>query len=369
MSRDPWRCRDPKINASVFQHPLTVAGNRRRLAIEGKYGSIVEAVQPRADSMCIRVHSIYSWYSNPTNDPRDSGMQRNPAASARHPHDARPSGSQPHSPTFLVPSAAVFDASSIVYLPVTMDDACSGKEMPCRNVPLCQVRRFLVAASCCSTATACQRRGLVPRLCRSRSRCWPSLDRLLRALHHAWVTRRPVVVVLAVDPARFREPMSVVEEPWRLDARFEVWLDRLHFLVWANNYDARGGKPAKWWWSHKARKIGASDITDGTVRRCPAPRRHGGVDRRWTARAVRACRTGCGGCACGVGGAGPAGARSRAGRRHVGAGSRPTGRRLPRCRSCPHCRAGRIGQDARADRAAAAPDASIAVSSARAWWP
>ena len=43
---------------------------------------------------------------------------------------------------------------------------------------------------------------------------------VVTALHHAWVTRRPVVVVLAVDPARFREPISVTEEPWRLDARF-----------------------------------------------------------------------------------------------------------------------------------------------------
>ena len=82
---------------------------------------------------------------------------------------------------------------------------------------------------------------------------------IVTALHHAWVARRPVIVVLEADPARFREPMSVVREPWRLDARFEVWWDRLHFLVWANNYDARGGRPPKWWWSYKAERIGASE--------------------------------------------------------------------------------------------------------------
>ena len=86
---------------------------------------------------------------------------------------------------------------------------------------------------------------------------------VVTALHHAWVARRPVVVVLAVDPVRFREPMSVVEEPWRLDARFEVWLDRLHFLVWANNYDARGGKPGDVVVVAQGQEGRRSDITDG----------------------------------------------------------------------------------------------------------
>ena len=86
---------------------------------------------------------------------------------------------------------------------------------------------------------------------------------VVTALHQAWVTREPVIVVLEVDPARFRDPLSVAEEPWRLGARFELWLDRLHFLVWTNNYDARGGKPPTWWWSHKARKMGARELADG----------------------------------------------------------------------------------------------------------
>ena len=43
--------------------------------------------------------------------------------------------------------------------------------------PMSQVRRFLVAASCCGTATLCRRRGTVQKSCTSMSRCWPSRDR------------------------------------------------------------------------------------------------------------------------------------------------------------------------------------------------
>jgi DNA helicase II / ATP-dependent DNA helicase PcrA len=82
------------------------------------------------------------------------------------------------------------------------------------------------------------------------------------ALHEAWALRRPVVVALAVDPARFRQPVSHAEEPWRLGAAFEVWFDRLHFLVWANNYDARQGDPV-WWWARKAERLGAAATPGG----------------------------------------------------------------------------------------------------------
>jgi DNA helicase-2/ATP-dependent DNA helicase PcrA len=83
-------------------------------------------------------------------------------------------------------------------------------------------------------------------------------------LHRAWVERRPVVVALAVDPAEFRAPRSYgadeVGEPWLLDPGFELWHDRLHFLVWANTYDARGGADPVWWWGRKAVKLGASPV-------------------------------------------------------------------------------------------------------------
>ena len=75
-------------------------------------------------------------------------------------------------------------------------------------------------------------------------------------LHGHWSVRRPVVVELAVDPARFRAPASVEAEPWTLGPAFEPWHDRLHFLVWANTYDAREEEPI-WWWARKAARLGA----------------------------------------------------------------------------------------------------------------
>jgi DNA helicase-2/ATP-dependent DNA helicase PcrA len=83
-------------------------------------------------------------------------------------------------------------------------------------------------------------------------------------LHDAWRARRPVVVSLAVDPARFSAPVAVTVEPWTLAASYELWLDRLHFLVWNNTYDARNGDPI-WWWSRKAARLGAQVGGDADV--------------------------------------------------------------------------------------------------------
>ncbi|MGH9178928.1 MAG: ATP-dependent DNA helicase UvrD2 [Acidimicrobiales bacterium] len=84
------------------------------------------------------------------------------------------------------------------------------------------------------------------------------------ALHACWSERRPAVVALAVDPARFRAPESWPVEPWTVGAGFDPWLDRLHFLVWANTYDARagGGEPV-WWWARKAERAGARSTPGG----------------------------------------------------------------------------------------------------------
>ncbi len=100
---------------------------------------------------------------------------------------------------------------------------------------------------------------------------------VVAALHLAWVFRVPAVVELAVDPAAFREPRSFAEVPWRVGPDFEPWSDRLHFLVWANTYDARAD-PADpvWWWARKATRLrgisplgadGAGDVrlADGTA--------------------------------------------------------------------------------------------------------
>ncbi len=81
------------------------------------------------------------------------------------------------------------------------------------------------------------------------------------ALHDAWLTRTPVVVRLHIDPATFRAPANYPVEPWKVSPSFDPVDDRLHFLVWANNYDARNGDLI-WWWSRKAERLGAEPCKD-----------------------------------------------------------------------------------------------------------
>ncbi len=78
---------------------------------------------------------------------------------------------------------------------------------------------------------------------------------VVATLHEHWAARNPVVVELAVDPSRFRTAATVGAAPWSLGPAFEPWHDRLHFLVWANSYDARDGEPV-WWWARKAERLG-----------------------------------------------------------------------------------------------------------------
>jgi DNA helicase-2/ATP-dependent DNA helicase PcrA len=76
------------------------------------------------------------------------------------------------------------------------------------------------------------------------------------ALHEHWLRRRPVVVELAVPIADLRARQADGQEPWQLGHRFEFMRERLQFLVWANNWDARSGAPV-WWWARKATRLGA----------------------------------------------------------------------------------------------------------------
>ncbi|HEX2388839.1 MAG TPA: ATP-dependent DNA helicase UvrD2 [Solirubrobacterales bacterium] len=75
-------------------------------------------------------------------------------------------------------------------------------------------------------------------------------------LHARWAARERVVIALGVDPAGFREPQSIDDPPYALAPDLDLPLDRLHHLVWANNYDARSGEPV-WWWGEKAARLGA----------------------------------------------------------------------------------------------------------------
>ncbi len=82
-------------------------------------------------------------------------------------------------------------------------------------------------------------------------------------LHRSWATREPYVIALDVDPARFRTPETIDDEVWRLTPDTEPYFDRLHFLVWANTYDARAGGDPVWWWGRKAARLGATETPDG----------------------------------------------------------------------------------------------------------
>lgn len=76
-------------------------------------------------------------------------------------------------------------------------------------------------------------------------------DDALETLHRAWFERRPLVVELAIDPQALRDPELFHQPVYDLSPRFEFVRERLQFLVWANNYDARTGD-AVWWHGRKA---------------------------------------------------------------------------------------------------------------------
>ncbi len=78
-------------------------------------------------------------------------------------------------------------------------------------------------------------------------------------LHRAWAGRRPVIVELGLPAEALRQlRMPVVEErpPYLLGPEFTLLSERLQFLLWRNNYDARNGDPV-WWWARKAAALGA----------------------------------------------------------------------------------------------------------------
>ncbi|MGB5188288.1 MAG: ATP-dependent DNA helicase UvrD2 [Acidimicrobiia bacterium] len=77
-------------------------------------------------------------------------------------------------------------------------------------------------------------------------------------LHRAWNGREPLTIELAVDPAALRVPEIERRAPFEIGPTFTFPLERLHFLVWANSYDARSGD-LTWWWGVKAAALGATE--------------------------------------------------------------------------------------------------------------
>lgn len=87
---------------------------------------------------------------------------------------------------------------------------------------------------------------------------------VVRQLHLHWVERRPVVVILEVDPARLREKQTERRTPFELAPTFEFGIERLQFLVWANNYDGRNGELV-WWHARKACQLGATPNPEADI--------------------------------------------------------------------------------------------------------
>jgi DNA helicase-2/ATP-dependent DNA helicase PcrA len=121
-------------------------------------------------------------------------------------------------------------------------------------------------------------------------------------LHQYWIDRRPAVVALGVDPALLRAPECWDGPVYELSPDFEFSRERLQFLIWANNYDARSGDPI-WWHGRKAARRFAADgvkeggpadliLADGTARFIDGGPPHPpplpsavGVVHRWNAEA------------------------------------------------------------------------------------
>jgi DNA helicase II / ATP-dependent DNA helicase PcrA len=77
----------------------------------------------------------------------------------------------------------------------------------------------------------------------------------VEVLRHHWARRIPVVIEYAVDNDDARRPEVCELPPYRLRSRFAFHREQLHFLTWANTYDARSGTPV-WWHGVLAQRRG-----------------------------------------------------------------------------------------------------------------
>ena len=86
-------------------------------------------------------------------------------------------------------------------------------------------------------------------------------NKLIDELHLMWVTRKPVVIrwgIIEADLSRAEEHVGPVFE---LTPAFLLPHERLRFLCFTNNYDAREGR-LKWWWTVKASRLGITEPID-----------------------------------------------------------------------------------------------------------
>lgn len=89
---------------------------------------------------------------------------------------------------------------------------------------------------------------------------------LVARMHGLWATRTPYVARLHVGAVDLKAlAMQTETRPlWELGDRFSLDGQRLHFLIWNNNWDHRSGEPV-WWWANKACNIGATPSDEADV--------------------------------------------------------------------------------------------------------
>ncbi|MFT4597152.1 MAG: DNA helicase-2/ATP-dependent DNA helicase PcrA, partial [Paracrocinitomix sp.] len=99
-----------------------------------------------------------------------------------------------------------------------------------------------------------------------------ALETLILRLHLRWVSRQPVVIRWGIKSDAWSKLETRSNDVWSVDADFLFPLERLRFLLFANNYDMR--TPAiKWWFGAKAERLvqatvaGPADVLlpDGTA--------------------------------------------------------------------------------------------------------
>jgi len=116
-------------------------------------------------------------------------------------------------------------------------------------------------------------RGIVVRPGTDPGAEWQALERLrvgeikadlVDQLQRAWLERRPMVLELALPAEELRQPERQTGPVYALTPQFRFVREQLHFLVWANNYDATAGSPI-WWHGRLARRLGAQAHPDADI--------------------------------------------------------------------------------------------------------
>ena len=98
-----------------------------------------------------------------------------------------------------------------------------------------------------------------------------ALEGLILDLHLRWAKRESVVIRWGIETAEWSKVEARSADVWAVDADFLFPLERLRFLLFANNYDMRT-PDHKWWFATKAERLvqatikGPADVVlpDGT---------------------------------------------------------------------------------------------------------